>query len=254
MYIVCCSELSTLRLCNWIHSIQFCLLRWGKLTKVWDMGVKVRLDHMLVADASPSPSWEWQSQWRRNTDEERKNSDSLHWTLSRIPQPDERLVFREKITNVLVFGKDYIHTSIMSSKLWLSELSPFGFLFGFSRLLFSYEIISLIEIKVIHNVWRLGGENSQFRHNRGIKWIIGKEISQNEITGTQTSFSTKFGDKRSFFPLSWAPSLLLHKFSTTCTTIIITLEPCALDTEFQHFILRYNKNFFFLADTTERRG
>ncbi len=38
-------------LCNRIHSIQFCLLRWGKLIRVWDMGVKVRLDHMLVADA-----------------------------------------------------------------------------------------------------------------------------------------------------------------------------------------------------------
>ncbi len=123
------------------------------------------------------------------------------------------VLLREKITNVLVFGKDYIHTSIMSSKLWLSEFSPFGFLFGFSRLLFSYEIISFIDIKVIHNVWRLGGENGQFRHNRGIKCIIGNEISQNEITGTQTSFSAKFGDKRSFFPFSCAPSLPLYKFS-----------------------------------------
>jgi hypothetical protein len=26
-----------------------------------------------------------------------------------------------------------------------------------------------------------------------------------------------------------------------CTTIIITLEPCALNVEFQHFILRFNK-------------
>jgi hypothetical protein len=27
----------------------------------------------------------------------------------------------------------------------------------------------------------------------------------------------------------------------TCTTTIITLEPCALNAEFQHFILRFNK-------------
>jgi hypothetical protein len=26
-----------------------------------------------------------------------------------------------------------------------------------------------------------------------------------------------------------------------CTTTIITLEPCALNAEFQHFILRFNK-------------
>jgi hypothetical protein len=29
----------------------------------------------------------------------------------------------------------------------------------------------------------------------------------------------------------------------TCTTTIITLEPCALNAEFQHFILRFNKIF-----------
>ncbi len=32
----------------------------------------------------------------------------------------------------------------------------------------------------------------------------------------------------------------------TCTTTIITLEPCALNAEFQHFILRFNKNFLTL--------
>jgi hypothetical protein len=32
----------------------------------------------------------------------------------------------------------------------------------------------------------------------------------------------------------------------TSTTIIITLEPCALNAEFQHFILRFNKNFVIL--------
>jgi hypothetical protein len=37
----------------------------------------------------------------------------------------------------------------------------------------------------------------------------------------------------------------------TCTTTIVTLEPCALNAEFQHFILRFNKKFL-LSFTTER--
>jgi hypothetical protein len=52
------------------------------------------------------------------------------------------------------------------------------------------------------------------------------QILQNEITGTQTSFSTNFGGKLSFivsFIFSTAP---------TCTTRIVTLKPCALNAEF----------------------
>jgi predicted naringenin-chalcone synthase len=37
-----------------------------------------------------------------------------------------------------------------------------------------------------------------------------------------------------------------------CTTTIISLELCALNAEFQHFIVRLNKNIFYFADTTER--
>jgi hypothetical protein len=47
------------------------------------------------------------------------------------------------------------------------------------------------------------------------------KILQGEITETQTSFSTNFGDK-------------------------LTLEPCALNAEFQHLILRFNKISFTL--------
>ncbi len=36
-----------------------------------------------------------------------------------------------------------------------------------------------------------------------------------------------------------------------CTTTIITLEPCALNAEFQNFILGFNK-LPYIADTTER--
>ncbi len=31
-----------------------------------------------------------------------------------------------------------------------------------------------------------------------------------------------------------------------CATIIISLEPCALNVKFQYFILRFNKNVFIL--------
>jgi len=33
---------------------------------------------------------------------------------------------------------------------------------------------------------------------------------------------------------------------------MVTLQPCALNAEFQHFILRFDKNFPNFADTTKR--
>jgi hypothetical protein len=60
------------------------------------------------------------------------------------------------------------------------------------------------------------------------------------------------------FILFWpSPSFFLNAYiaatyifnALTCTTITITLEPCALDAEFQHFIPRFNKNFL-----TQRGG
>jgi predicted naringenin-chalcone synthase len=38
----------------------------------------------------------------------------------------------------------------------------------------------------------------------------------------------------------------------TCRTTIIALEPCALNAEFQHFILRDLIKFPYFADTIER--
>jgi len=38
----------------------------------------------------------------------------------------------------------------------------------------------------------------------------------------------------------------------TCKPTIISLEPCALNADFQHFIPRFNQNFLFM-DTPERR-
>ncbi len=49
-------------------------------------------------------------------------------------------------------------------------------------------------------VTRLGGQNCQFRHTRpSSNMELGMKILQNQITGTQTSFSTNFGGKLSEF-------------------------------------------------------
>jgi hypothetical protein len=74
-------------------------------------------------------------------------------------------------------------------------------------------------------------------------------ILQNEITCTQTSFCTNFGGKLSFI-LSFSFFLSASVAATyipICT--IITLEPCPLNAEFHHFILRFNKNFLTLQIT-----
>jgi hypothetical protein len=44
---------------------------------------------------------------------------------------------------------------------------------------------------------------------------------------------------------------LLYVIAPACTTTLITLEPCALNAEFRHFVLRFNK-FHYFSDTTER--
>jgi hypothetical protein len=71
------------------------------------------------------------------------------------------------------------------------------------------------------------------------------KILQSEITDTQSSFSSNFGGKLSFIGLFFflsASTAATYIFTApTCTTTIISLEPCALNAEFQHFILRFNK-------------
>ncbi len=71
------------------------------------------------------------------------------------------------------------------------------------------------------------------------------EILQNEITRSQIKFSTNFGGKLSFI-MSFLFLERLHTIAyistaPTRTSIIITLHPCALDTKFQHFMLRFHK-------------
>jgi hypothetical protein len=86
------------------------------------------------------------------------------------------------------------------------------------------------------------------------------KILQNEITRTQTSFSTNFGGKLrvssplSFFVIASTGARYIftdppvYNYST-----IITLEPCTLNAEFQHFISYWDLiKFPYFVDTTER--
>jgi hypothetical protein len=95
-----------------------------------------------------------------------------------------------------------------------------------------------------------------FRHNRASNAYIGNEILQNKITGTQTSFSTNFGGKLSFIPSFVSASTAATYIFTapTCRTTIITLEPCALNAEFQHFMLGFNKISLLCGYLWSERG
>jgi hypothetical protein len=84
------------------------------------------------------------------------------------------------------------------------------------------------------------------------------KILQNEIGGSQTSFSTNFGGKLSFhlvFSLFPSASTASTYISTapTCTTTIVARKLCALNGEFQHFILifMFFNSLFNFAGTTE---
>jgi hypothetical protein len=59
--------------------------------------------------------------------------------------------------------------------------------------------------------------------------------------GTQTSFSTNFGGGK----LSVIPSFLTASIASTY------IEPCALNAEFRHFTLRFNK-ISLLCNTAEK--
>ncbi len=111
------------------------------------------------------------------------------------------------------------------------------------------------KIKVIHIVWYLGCENCQFWHNKVSNAELGMEF-----------YKTKYLRLKLVFPpilvVNWVWSLLSfflnasitakYIFTTlTCTTIIITFKPCALDAKFQHFILRYQKFHYFVIPQKE---
>ncbi len=80
-------------------------------------------------------------------------------------------------------------------------------------------------LQVIGKVRRLGAENGQFQPNKASNGELRMKSLQNKITGTGTNFSTNFGGKLSFM-------LLPYIFSApSCTTTIVTLEPCTLNAE-----------------------
>jgi hypothetical protein len=73
-----------------------------------------------------------------------------------------------------------------------------------------YELQSLLYIRVICKVLWLGGQKCQFRHNRASNMYLRIKILSNQITRSQTSFSSNFGGKLSFIlsflcpkPLHW---------------------------------------------------
>jgi hypothetical protein len=76
------------------------------------------------------------------------------------------------------------------------------------------------------------------------------KILQNEMSGTRTGLFRNFDSKFPFSLSASSPATYIFT-APTCKTTRMTLEPCALNAEFQHFILRFNKipNF---ANTTKR--
>jgi hypothetical protein len=71
------------------------------------------------------------------------------------------------------------------------------------------------------------------------------KILQNEIIGTQINFSTNFGGKLnfilSFLFLEHLSCCYMYFHDTYLYNYYNYFQPCALNVEFQHFILRFNK-------------
>jgi hypothetical protein len=81
-------------------------------------------------------------------------------------------------------------------------------------------------------------------------WFLLEEIQKNRKISIQGWRDLSFCGE-----LSFTLSLLFLSASITaptCKAIIISLEPCALNADFQHFIPRSNK-FPYFMDTPERR-
>jgi hypothetical protein len=82
------------------------------------------------------------------------------------------------------------------------------------------------------------------------------KILLKERTDTQTSFPTNFGGKNwvwFFLSACTGGATYIFNAAATGTTIIITLEPCAVNAaEFQHFI--FNKIFLTLRITVVFEG
>jgi hypothetical protein len=108
-----------------------------------------------------------------------------------------------------------------------------------------------LQIRVIRKARRLGGGNGQFR-------IIGHQTPNWEWK----SYKRKWLGTELVFPpvlvVNWDSFCVSFFLSActapTCTTSIITLEPCALNAEFQHCIPRFNKISLLCGNLKEGIG
>jgi hypothetical protein len=105
---------------------------------------------------------------------------------------------------------------------------------------FCFEIKYYWCIKVICKVRKTQHQNLEFGYTQGeIKKNLQKNANQGVVKLRKPSILMVLS-----FILSFLFPGRLHY--TTCTITVITLTPCALNVEFQHFILRFNKNFITL--------
>jgi hypothetical protein len=92
-------------------------------------------------------------------------------------------------------------------------------------------------------IWNSSNEGD-WRHDN---WHTNSNSTNNRVIQTQHQKNHQF-----WWYLNWVSSPLSFFLSAstaatyiftarTCTTTIISLEPCALNAKFQHFILRFNK-------------
>jgi len=100
---------------------------------------------------------------------------------------------------------------------------------------------------VIRKVRKTQHENPEFGHTR-VTFFLKPAKKYISIKGRgETQKTINFGGKLSFILSVLFTERLqsqLHIFSLLLP--IITPQPCALNAEFQHFILRFNKNFLTL--------
>jgi hypothetical protein len=119
-------------------------------------------------------------------------------------------------------------------------------------------------IRDIHKVRKRQHQNPEFGHTQG------EIFKKRAKTYVRIQWGMKLR-KPSTLVINWVSSCLsfLHSASTAatyiftapnCTTTIISLEPCGLNAEFQHFILSCSISYWdlikclYFADTTERQG
>ncbi len=115
-------------------------------------------------------------------------------------------------------------------------------------------VVSWEDIRVIRKVRQTQHQNPEFGHTQGeiFKKPAKKYIS---IQGREGVKTINFGGKLGFI-LSFLFPERLHccyiYFHSTCTTTIISLETCALNAEFEHFVLKFNQMSFLCGYHWER--